>query len=261
MPPFRPIIDTTGTPHYNVGKFLSKLLNPVAQNEYTLRDLFQAVSEIRSIPKELFLEGYRLVSFDVVSLSTNVSLTKTIKIILDRVFEEKLVATTLSKRTLKKLILDSCTKTAFSFNNKLFEQTDGVSMGSALGPVLANIILSEFEKLIVSDLIKSGVIKFYRRYVDDTLVLIKLSDIPEVSNIYPIKISNLQLIPFRCRAKFMTCEIHDYDRSAHAHTMRMIDIGSEISQVDNNSTCVACFGGNLCSFLKSCGFNFELSIN
>jgi hypothetical protein len=46
-------------------------------------------------------------------------------------------------------------------------------MGSALGPVLANIILSEFEKRIVSDLIKSGVISFDRRYVDDTLVLIK----------------------------------------------------------------------------------------
>jgi hypothetical protein len=71
--------------------------------------------------------------------------------------------------SLKKLIIDSCTKTAFSFNNQLFEQTDGVSMGSALGPELANIILSEFEKLIVSDLIKSGVIRFYRRYVDDTL--------------------------------------------------------------------------------------------
>ena len=162
---FKPIIDTTGTPHYNAGKFLAKLLNPLAQNEYTLRDSFQAVSEIRSIPKELFLEGYRLVSFDVVSLFTNVPLTKTIKIILDRVFEEKLVATTLLKRTLKKLILDSCTKTAFSFNNQLFGQIDGVSMGSALGPVLANIILSEFEKLIISDLIKSGVIKFYRTYI------------------------------------------------------------------------------------------------
>ena len=32
----------------------------------------------------------------------------------------------------------------------------------------------------------------------------------------------------------MTCEIHDYDRSAHAHTMRVIDIGSEISQLYNN---------------------------
>jgi hypothetical protein len=76
----------TGTPHYNVGKFLAKLLNPLAQNEYTLRDSFHAVSEIKSIPKELITEGYRLVSFDVVSLFTNVPLTKTVKIILDRVF-------------------------------------------------------------------------------------------------------------------------------------------------------------------------------
>ena len=79
-------IDTTGTPHYNVGKFLAKLLNPLAQNEYTLRDSFHAVSEIKSIPKELFTKGYRLVSFDVVSLFTNVPLTKTVKIILDRAF-------------------------------------------------------------------------------------------------------------------------------------------------------------------------------
>ena len=96
------------------------------------------------------------------------------------------------KRTLKKLILDSCTKTAFSFNNQLFEQTDGVSMGSALGPVLANIILSEFEKLIVSDLIKSGVIRFYRRYVDDTLVLVKPSDIPAVLDKFNSFDKNLQ---------------------------------------------------------------------
>jgi hypothetical protein len=51
-------------------------------------------------------------------------------------------------------------------------------MGSSLGPVLANIILSEFEKLIVSDLIESGIIKFNSRYGDDTLVLIKPSNIP-----------------------------------------------------------------------------------
>jgi hypothetical protein len=53
-------------------------------------------------------------------------------------------------------------------------------MGSSLGPVLANIILTEFENIIVSDLINTGVIKFYRRYVDDTLVLIRPSDIPHV---------------------------------------------------------------------------------
>ena len=31
---------------------------------------------------------------------------------------------------------------ALSFNNKLYEQRDGVSMGGLLGPVLANIIMT-----------------------------------------------------------------------------------------------------------------------
>ena len=53
-------------------------------------------------------------------------------------------------------------------------------MGSSIGPVLANIILTEFEGVIVSELINDSVIKFYKRYVDDTLVLIKPSDISAV---------------------------------------------------------------------------------
>ena len=50
-------------------------------------------------------------------------------------------------------------------------------MGSSLGSVLANIILSEFKDIVVSELVNSRVIKFYRRYVDDTLLLIRPSDI------------------------------------------------------------------------------------
>ena len=98
-------------------------------------------------------------------------------VVLIRIYNKKLIETSFRKHTLKKLILDSCTKTIFSCNGTLYEQLDGVSMGSSLGPVLANIILSEFEDIIVSELVKSGVIKFYRRYVDDTLLLIRPSDI------------------------------------------------------------------------------------
>ena len=180
LPVFRPIINTTTTPHYNVGKFLSSLLNPLTLNQFNLNDTFDAVLAIKAIPPGLFDEGYRFVSFDVVSLFTYVLLKRTIDLVLKRVFDEKLINTTLSKRTLKKLISDSCSKTAFSFDNKICDIIDGVSMGSCLPPVLANIILTEFEKPIVEDLIKAGTIKFYRRYVDDTLVLIKPCDIPSV---------------------------------------------------------------------------------
>ena len=182
IPAFRPIIDTTTTPHYNVGKFLASLLNPLTINDYNLKDTFDAVSAIKAIPPDLFDQGYRFVSFDVESLFTNVPLKRTINIVLSRVFDDKSIDTTLQKRTLKKLLIDSCTKTAFSFDNVLFEQIDGVSMGSCLAPVLANIILTELEKVIVDELVRSGTVKFYRRYVDDTLVLIKPSDIPFVLN-------------------------------------------------------------------------------
>ena len=133
-----------------------------------------------NISEQLFLEGYQFVSFDVVSLFTNVPLSRTVDIVLDRIFSDKLINTTLSKRTLKKLILNCCSKTTFSFDNQLYEQTDGVSMGSSLGQVLANIILTELEKTVVSDLIRCDTIKFYKRYVDDTPLLINPSDIPTV---------------------------------------------------------------------------------
>ena len=45
----------------------------------------------------------------------------------------------------------------------------------------------------------------------------------------------------------MSCEIHDYRGSAHAHEMRMIAFGSYISQLDNNDTCVSGF----CSVMAS----------
>ena len=53
-------------------------------------------------------------------------------------------------------------------------------MGSPLGPTLANILMTTFEDEIVRPLISSDVIKFYSCYIDDTLVLIRPSDIATI---------------------------------------------------------------------------------
>ena len=57
-------------------------------------------------------------------------------------------------------------------------------MSSLLGPTLANIIMTEFETVIVNPLINSGKIVFYKRYVDDTLVLAKPPDTEHVLNTF-----------------------------------------------------------------------------
>ena len=46
IPKFRSIIDTTGTPYYDVGKYLAKLLKPLTENEFSLKDSFDATRRI-----------------------------------------------------------------------------------------------------------------------------------------------------------------------------------------------------------------------
>ena len=81
---------------------------------------------------------------------------------------------------MKKLLKGCCTKNALTFNNVIYEQIDSVSMGSCLGPVLANIIMTELETVIVDKLFEENLLNFYIRYMDDTLVLIKESGINTV---------------------------------------------------------------------------------
>ena len=101
------------------------------------------IRNIRNIPQHLLDEGYVFVSFDVTSLFTNAPLSRTSKVILDRIYNKDLLQTKLQKSPLKKLITDTCTKTVFSYNDQTYEQTNNVSMGSSMGPLLANVIMLE----------------------------------------------------------------------------------------------------------------------
>ena len=64
------------------------------------------------------------------------------------------------------------------------EQVDGVSMGSWLVPVSANIIMTKLESTIIKKLFDTKKIKFYCRYVDDTVLLIKPEDIQLVQDVF-----------------------------------------------------------------------------
>ena len=165
---------------------------PIAGSIDSIRDLASNVSLTvcslvvngcsKSIDPALFEQGFKYVSFDVESLFTNVPLERTLQVIERRVYDEKELSTKLKRSAIRKLIRDTCKKTIFSGNDAYYEQTDGVSMGGSLGPVLANIILTEFERIIINPLISNGIIKFYCRYVDDTLLLIKHNDIEFLLN-------------------------------------------------------------------------------
>ena len=89
------------------------------------------------------------------SLCTNVPIKQSVDIILRRIYHDCVIS-----KNCKKHILDTRTKTAFPFINKFSQQKDGASMGSSLGPVLANIIMTELEYVTIKSLIADGRIKF-----------------------------------------------------------------------------------------------------
>ena len=65
---FRPIIDTTGTSHCLVGKYLTSLLYLLTTNEFLLKDSFDATNRIKAVPSYLVENSDQFVSFDVKSL-------------------------------------------------------------------------------------------------------------------------------------------------------------------------------------------------
>ena len=53
-------------------------------------------------------------------------------------------------------------------------------MRSCLGSILSNIIMTKLERKVVDSLLKDDLLKVYIRCIDDTLALIKESDIDNV---------------------------------------------------------------------------------
>ena len=98
----------------------------------------------------MFDDGCGYISFGVESLFTNALIKRSIDIILKRIYIDKVITTNLKKGSVKKLLLDNCTKTAFTFNGVIYKQRDVVYMGSSLGPVLANVIITEFEEKVIN---------------------------------------------------------------------------------------------------------------
>ena len=166
--PLRPIISNIGTATYEIAKHLAKLLSPLSQSDYTLSNTDGLITTLKTaqIP-----EDCEIVSFDVKSLFTNVPLKKTIEIILRKVYDENLIQTEIPRKEMEELLLICTQNVHFTFNGSVYQQIDGVAMGSPLGPVIAGIFMVELENTIVPTLRDS--LLFWKRYVDDTLCFVK----------------------------------------------------------------------------------------
>ena len=161
VPPFRPIVSSIGTFNHPLAKFLSDLLVPLIPGEYSTQDTFTFVDELQ----QAGIHGKFFTSFDVVSLFTNVPLMETINLAVDYIFDNT-PGIKISKLDLKKLFTFATSRTNFLFEGKMYDQIDGVCMGSPLGPTLANLFMSHNESTWLQNYTGAKPL-LYKRYVDD----------------------------------------------------------------------------------------------
>ena len=138
----RPIISNIGTATYEIARYLAELLAPLGKSKHTISNTKDFITRLKTerIPKR-----FKMISFDVKSLFTNVPLEETIDIILNKIYDEKKIETNIPRNIMKDLLY-LCTKHVhFTYGGKIYIQIDGVAMGSPLGPVLANIFMISLE--------------------------------------------------------------------------------------------------------------------
>ena len=143
----RSIVSDINTSTYNLAKFLSKLLSPLRQSDHNVRSTKYFIQNIK---RENIPTSYKMVSFDVKLLFTDVPLDRTINIILKRIYDDNELTISISRNEMKELLLLCTKKVHFTFNGQI--QVDGVAMGSPLGLVLADTFMIELEKAILPEL-------------------------------------------------------------------------------------------------------------
>ena len=162
--PSRPVISMIDSPQFGLAKFLDSVIKPCIPGNYMLASTHEFTRKLTNSPLS---DSYNMVSFDIVSLFTNVPREDVIDLACHYVYESDQVCKPRFDRKHFRKLLSMATSGEFLYKEQLYRQVDGVAMGSPLGPTLANLFLAHLENEWLALPRNKHVPLVYFRYVDD----------------------------------------------------------------------------------------------
>ena len=166
-------------PTYALDKALALLFKRhVPRSPHSIQNSLQLKSELDKLH---IPDDYKLVSFDVVSLFTNISFDL---IIFAKKRKWKFLKSFLPLKRQEFLngIILLLNSAYFQFNNQFYKQILGDPMVFCTSPWFAEIIL-EYLEIKCLNRLKSSVM-FYKRYVDDSFSIIKSNKIEHALSVF-----------------------------------------------------------------------------
>ncbi|MES9973314.1 MAG: reverse transcriptase domain-containing protein, partial [Candidatus Thiodiazotropha sp.] len=173
--PIRPIVDGIDSPTHELARHLAQVLKPLTgKTQSYIKNGHSFVEKIKQVTIE---PEDTMISFDIVSLYTNVPKNRAIERLTELLIEDE----TLNMRT--KLTVEQIVEgialclnaSYFRYDTAIYSQEQGLAMGSPISPVLANIYMEHVESQILNQFPHPP--KIWWRYVDDTFVIMKRDQI------------------------------------------------------------------------------------
>ena len=143
--PLRPILSMVGTFNHGLAQWIDRKLEPLRTAPSIAEDSFSLL-----YLRDSSLGSQYFVSYDVVSLFTNIPLDETVNHIVDTLYPKTAgisqkdqrfegMTSTVFRRALDRRVRNN----VFIFSGKYYKQIDGYAMGSPLAPILADIFMNK----------------------------------------------------------------------------------------------------------------------
>jgi len=166
--PIRPLINSKTAPNYKIGKIITKILKEKLQleNKYNIKNSIQLTENLINTQ---ISSDTKLYSFDITNMYTNIPVDNTINLIENTLNNKK--ESRIYIKQITNILHTILKQNYFEYNNKIYQQTDGLAMGAPTSAIISETFLQEIDKSIINIIKENDPHGIYYRYVDDAIYI------------------------------------------------------------------------------------------